>query len=31
MSLPTEDRFMMSRGQLMAQLAMMLGGGRPRG
>jgi cell division protease FtsH len=26
MSLPTEDRFMMSRGQLMAQLAMMLGG-----
>ena len=31
MSLPTEDRFMMSRGQLMAQLAMMLGGGPPRG
>jgi cell division protease FtsH len=26
MSLPTEDRFMMSRSQLMAQLAMMLGG-----
>ena len=26
MSLPTEDRFMMSRGELMAQLAMMLGG-----
>jgi cell division protease FtsH len=26
MSLPTEDRFMMSRGQLMAQLTMMLGG-----
>jgi cell division protease FtsH len=26
MSLPTEDRFMMSRGQLMAQLSMMLGG-----
>jgi cell division protease FtsH len=26
MSLPTEDRFMMSRGQLKAQLAMMLGG-----
>jgi len=26
MSLPTEDRFMMSRGQLRAQLAMMLGG-----
>src|ERR671921_85168 len=26
MSLPAEDRFMMSRGQLMAQLAMMLGG-----
>ncbi len=26
MSLPEEDRFMMSRGQLMAQLAMMLGG-----
>src|SRR5918999_416040 len=26
MSPPTEDRFMMSRGQLMAQLAMMLGG-----
>jgi cell division protease FtsH len=26
MSLPTEDRFMLSRGQLMAQLAMMLGG-----
>ena len=26
MSLPTEDRFMVSRGQLMAQLAMMLGG-----
>jgi cell division protease FtsH len=26
MSLPTEDRFMISRGQLMAQLAMMLGG-----
>ena len=26
MSLPTEDRFMMSRNQLMAQLAMMLGG-----
>ena len=26
MSLPTEDRFMMSRGQLMSQLAMMLGG-----
>jgi cell division protease FtsH len=26
MSLPTEDRFMASRGQLMAQLAMMLGG-----
>ncbi len=26
MSLPIEDRFMMSRGQLMAQLAMMLGG-----
>src|SRR3712207_8593854 len=26
MSLPTEDRFMMSRGQLMAQRAMMLGG-----
>src|SRR5215203_4024797 len=26
MSLHTEDRFMMSRGQLMAQLAMMLGG-----
>jgi len=26
MSLPTEDRFMMSRSQLMAQLSMMLGG-----
>ncbi|HZC18199.1 MAG TPA: ATP-dependent zinc metalloprotease FtsH, partial [Rubrobacteraceae bacterium] len=26
MSLPTEDRFMMSRGQLLAQLSMMLGG-----
>jgi len=26
MSLPTEDRFLMSRSQLMAQLAMMLGG-----
>src|ERR687890_330817 len=26
LTLPTEDRFMMSRGQLMAQLAMMLGG-----
>ncbi len=26
MSLPTEDRFMMSRSQLLAQLAMMLGG-----
>ena len=26
MSLPTEDRFMMSRSELMAQLAMMLGG-----
>ncbi len=26
MSLPTEDRFMMSRGELMSQLAMMLGG-----
>ena len=26
MSLPTEDRFMMSKSQLMAQLAMMLGG-----
>src|SRR5215218_10240854 len=26
MSLPTEDRFMMSRSQLMAQLAMMFGG-----
>ena len=26
MSLPTEDRFMTGRGQLMAQLAMMLGG-----
>ena len=26
MSLPEEDRFMMSRGQLMSQLAMMLGG-----
>ncbi len=26
MSLPTEDRFMMSRGQMMAQLAQMLGG-----